>query len=434
MQLWGVLLLLVSFQPAGQPASGSVVLSASRSHPYVGEVIELKLTISSVISSTPLTLVIPGLTTNETWRFLFESWLHQSVIPPANALPLRWHGRVLYAPHVRPGQYELRWKTLIDAPRDEENPTRRIGPAQVGTMTSNPLTLEIQRPPLQSPSTNTWDLGVGNYRITAQWLPAEVVLGEETLLSITVEGSGAVEAIAPPPLRTLPGWESDRFLLEALPTVSKNGHRLFRFLVRPRQLRATAPPLFIRYFDPQRGTMVTNVVTMPALSVLPRGATSAVSGSTIEDARKHLPEFRRRSIEERDPDRRAGWLSMLLWIPLAWSSVIIARSALQRLAPNWLLQRRWRHAEKMARLLLDQSTLADSRKVRSILASYLTTGLARPVDADWESLSHHAPHASLSIQLILTQLQQCDFGPDSEQDGAELRSAVQQVFQTQEIT
>ncbi len=135
MHLLGLLLLLVSLLPAGQPAPGTVVLSASRTHPFVGEVIELKLTISSMSSSTPLNLVIPGLTAHESWRFLFDSWLHQSATAPKNVLPLSWNGRVLYAPLVQPGQYGLRWKTLIGAPRDEENPARRIGPAQVGTVT-----------------------------------------------------------------------------------------------------------------------------------------------------------------------------------------------------------------------------------------------------------------------------------------------------------
>lgn len=433
MQLLGILLLLVSLQPAVQPPSGSVVLSSSRTNPYVGEVIELKLTISSPSSSTPLNLVVPGLTPDESWQFLFESWLHQRSSPPANALPLKWHGRVLYAPLVRPGEYQLRWKILVTAPRDDENSTRRIGPAQVGTITSNSLTLEIQRPPLQSPSFNTWDLGIGNYRVTAQWLPTEVVLGDESLLSITIEGSGAKKNIPPPPLRTLPGWESDRFLLEALPAGWKNGHRLFRYLVRPRQLRATVPPLFIRFFDPERGATVTQTFNLPPLSILAaRGSRNVAPGSSIADAMSHLPEFRRKDIDQHVPDRWSSWLSFLLWIPVAWSCVVVAGLALERFAPAWLQDRRWEQAERLARTRLKQSALYPANEVRTILASYLSQGLARPIDENWESLAFHAPLAPRSIQPILTQLQQLAFGPKDEQAVSQLHSAVKEVFQLQE--
>ncbi|HQR06808.1 MAG TPA: hypothetical protein PLN21_08305 [Gemmatales bacterium] len=433
MQLWGVLLLLVSLQSAGQSPSGSVVLSTSRNHPYVGEVIELKLTIHSPPGSIPLNLVIPGLTADEVWRFLFDSWLHQGTTPPANALPLKWHGRVLYVSPVRPGEYELRWKALVGAPGDDNNPTRRIGPVQVGMMTSNPLTLEIERPPLQSPSPNTWDLGVGNYRVSAQWLPAEVVLGEETLLSITVDGAGAKENITPPPLRTLPGWESDRFLLEALPAGWKNGNRLFRYLVRPRQLRATVPPLFIRFFDPERSASVTQTITLPPLSILAaKDVRNMAPGSMIADALSHLPEFRGKSIEQHVPDHWSTWLNLLLWLPVVWSGIVVGRMALERFAPGWLQERRWEQAERLARTRFKQSESFPTQHVRSILAAYLSNGLARPIDEDWESLSIHAPLAPRPIQPILTHLQELEFGPGDEQAASQLHSAVKEVFQLQE--
>lgn len=435
MQLLGALLLLVGLQTAGQPVPGSVVLSASRTHPYVGEVIELKLTINSTTSSTPLNLAIPGLTAHESWRLLFDSWLLQSISPPKNALPLKWHGRVLYAPLIQPGKYELRWKTMIGAPRDEENPTRRIGPAQVATVTSNALSLEIQRPPLQSPSANIWDLGVGNYQVTAQWLPAEVVLGEEALLTISVAGSGAKEAIPVPLLRTQTGWESDRFLLEAMPARWKNGQRLFHYLVRPRQLRATTPPLLIRFFDPLRGTTVTQAISLPPLTILAaKDAGNAPLGSSLSDALRHLPDFRRKDIEQQTPVRWAYWLNWLLWIPVLWSTVVVTLMALMRIAPDWLEKRRWNQAATSARRQLGMVTTFSAHQVRSILASYLSIGLAQPIDADWESLAIHAPLAPLPIQPILTQLQQLEFGPTDKQTIVHFHSAVDQAFQLQEAT
>ncbi len=430
MQLVCLLLLFIEMQPAPE----AVVLSTSRTNPYVGEVIEFKLTIRTSASSTPLELVIPGLSPQEQWRFMMNTWFKKPAKQPLNTLPLRFHNSILYALPVKPGEYQLSWKLQIQATQDEQNPTRRIGPVQVGSMKSNALVLDIQQPPVQAPTSSAWHLGVGNYRVTASWQPAEVALGEETTLLLTLEGNGALESIAPPPLRTLPGWESDRFLLEQLPSSWLNGRRVFSYRVRPRQLKATVPPLFISFFDPERGTTVTQPVALPVLRILAAGsATTASPGSTIADAWSHLPSFRRTSIEQHQSFRWTYWLGWLLWVPLVWAGIVLIKMALERLAPRWLEQLRWRSAARQAQIALKQETLSPV-DVRHILARYLSTGLDRTLPADWESLHTQAWQAPRSLEPLLEQLRLMEFGPGDEQAVKTFQQLLQQLFSRQEAS
>ena len=430
MQQVCLLMLFMGMQPAPE----AVVLSTSRTNPYGGEVIELKLTIRTSPSTSPLELAIAGLSPMEQWRFMMDAWLHKSAKQPPGTFPLRFHNTILYALPVKPGEYQLSWKTLIRAPLDEQNPILRIGPVQVGLMKSNALALEVQQPPLQAPTTSAWHLGVGSYRVTAHWQPAAVALGEETTLLLTLDGNGAMESIALPPLRTLPGWESDRFLLEPLPSRWLNGRRVFSYRVRPRQLKATVPPLFISYFDPERGTTVTQPVALPALRILAAGSTTTASpGSTISDAWNHLPEFRRTSMEQHQTFRWAYWLGWLLWVPLVWAGIVLIRMAVERLAPHWLEQLRWSLAAQQAQIALKQEPLSPV-DVRHILARYLSTGLDRTLPTDWESLDSQAWQAPQPLKPLLEQLRLMEFGPGDEQAVKTFQQLSRQLFTRQETS
>ena len=428
------LLFLMWLVSGAQQVPQTVVLSTSRTNPYVGDVIELKLSIRTPTSSTPLELVIPGLSPQEQWRFMMNAWLHKPAKQPPNTLPLRFHNITLYAQAVKQGEYQLQWKLLIRPPQDEQNPTRRLGPVQVGSMKSNALVLEVQQLPLQPPTNSAWHLGIGNYRVTAGWQPAEVVLGEETTLNLTLEGNGALESISPPSLRTLPGWESDRFLLEPLPASWHNGRRLFSYRVRPRQLKATVPPLFISFFDPERGITITQPVALPPLSILAAGsATNASPGSTIADAWRHLPAFRRTNIEQHYSYPWANWLNWLLWAPLGWAGFILLRMTAERLAPHWLEQLRWQAAARQAQIALKRESLSPV-DVRLILARYLSTGLDRTLPTDWESLHSIAWQAPRQLQPLLEQLRLMEFGPHDEQAARTFHQLSQQLFTQQETS
>jgi hypothetical protein len=428
MQLLSFLLLFMNPQQGPE----TVVLSTSRTRPYVSEVIELKLTIRTLASTLPLELVIPDLSPQETWRFMMNAWLHKPAKQPLGTLPLLFRRSIFYVQPVKQGEYQLSWKMLIRPPLDDQNPILRIGPAQVGLMKSNALVLEVQQPPLQAPTTSTWHLGVGNYRVTASWQPAEVVLGEETTLNLALEGNGALESVAPPPLRTLPGWESDHFLLEQRPAIWLNGRRVYSYQVRPRQLKATVPALFISFFDPERGSTVTQPVALPSLRILAASvSTNASPDSTMADARNHLPEFRRTSIEQHQPSQWAHWLEWLLWVPLACAGIVLIRMVLERLVPHWLEQLRWRLAARQAEAALRQEALSPV-DVRHILATYLSTGLDRTLTSDWESLHSQAWQAPRPLEPLLEQLRLMEFGPDDENATKTFHQLSRQLFTRRE--
>ena len=410
---------------------GSVQLSASRTNPYAGEQIEFTLTIKTAPSVAPLTLNIPWLTPQEAWLLQFEQWKCQFTEPRTKGLPLRYYATTFIAPLVNPGEYVLRWKMIIGPPGEDENRVRTLAAVQVGSLRSNALTLEIQRPPTRPPSSTVWDLGIGSYRVSARWADQDVVLGEETTLILAVAGNGPLNMTPAPPLRSLPGWESDRFLLEAMPSQWKDQQRLFLYRVRPRQLRAALPPILVRYFDPQLETIVTRQIGIPSLKVLAsHESTKHLPGSTVADALRHLPAFRRESLQQDQSVSWTSWARWLLVIPLAWAAMIIVRQSLFYVAPQWMEYWRWHLAARRARQSLAHQS-ATPGQLRGVLAEYYSIGLDRPIVANWETLHSLAiltPHCQLVVSL-LEQLQVCEFGPTTRERFEQVRRQSLQLFQ-----
>lgn len=428
-------LILLCCLPNGQerpaPVADSIQLEVSRKNPYVGEQVEFTLTIRTAASRKPLEMRIPWLTPQETWALRWQFWLMQFTQPNVKGLPIRFHDVVVYAAPVKAGEYQLQWKLVMAAPVQDDGDTRSLSPIQVGAMQSNALTLQLQRPPLQASSATTWNLGVGMFRVSTSWSGADVVLGEETTLIVKVEGTGALESISPPPLRTMPGWENDRFLLEAGGVQWKDSSRWFTYRVRPRQLRVSMPPLMVSYFDPRRETTVTQQVAIPPLRILAgREAAVALPGSSVSDAVRHLPDFRRESLHQHTSAPWSKWGYWSLLAPAAWGIWIVLKQAVRLLAPDWLESLRWKVAARQARRAVAQSTV-NAPALRQILADYFSMGLERPVSSDWDSLSNLALLSPSAQQFrpILEQLRFCEFGPASEENIKVLAQQTSQLFQ-----
>lgn len=414
-----------------------VQLSVSKSNPYVGEQIEFKLLIRTATSKTPLALTIPWITTGEAWQLQFDQWLNGFHKKESPLLALRFFDGMIFATQVKPGEYQLTWKMVVQSPGDEEGWSRTLPAIQVGTLRSNSVTLNIQPTAVRSPTSTLWDLGTGTFRVTTRWAEASVVLGEEATLILTVEGDGPLERVSPPPLHTLPGWEGDRFLLEAMPAQWKHSQRLFLYRVRPRQLRAALPPIMIRYFDPQRGSTITQQVNLPLLKVLAaRQSSASLTGSTVADAFKHLPGFRRDALEQHPTN---SWTKGTWWmavIPAAWGIILLTKQALQSLAPTWLEQRRWRRADRLTRHALDHGAVSPV-ELRHILADYVSVGMDETTSADWETLNMMAsltPRKQL-LGPLLEEMQWSEYGPTPAESFAQVRQSVKAVFQqSQELT
>lgn len=217
-------------------------LSATPPTPYAGELVEILLQIQHPPSAVPLELNIPWL--RKTASFLelpLQQWFCQHSRPTAQALPLHLAGQILYARQVTSGTYVLTWHWRMTELPEEEANQFLLTPVTLGRHSSNALSLEVRPLPTPPPSRQVWHLGTGVFHVTARWQTPTVVLGEEALLELTVAGK-SLDQLPAPPLGQLPGWENDRFLLEAAPETWQNGQRIFRYRVRPRQLRSVAPP------------------------------------------------------------------------------------------------------------------------------------------------------------------------------------------------
>lgn len=401
-----------------QPATPSLVLASSKSTPYAGEIVDITLTLQGAgwkSSSAPV-VSLPWLKSITGWQMSADQWASQMAQATPEALPLRWQEKTIYARLIKPHTWQLSWQLLVSAPNENEGTPLTLGGAKVGTVASNSVSLEVQRPPAMIASTSYWDLGVGSFRVTARWLQDRVALGEEAKLEWTVEGKGNLAAINPPLLRQFPGWEGDRFSLEWSNSSIQAQQRRFIFLVRPRQLQVKFSPITVRFFDPDRGIVVTQQVLIPPLQCTSSAAISLQPGSSVQDARKHLPEEHRYAVElnEQSNIRYLPYLHWLLWLPVLAALLFIGRMAMERWLPHQVLKWRWQQAVSRSQQVWARSTSSPA-VLREVLAGLLRSRLDRTVTADYAGLRQAAIAAELQqpLSALLLLTEEWEFGPDN---------------------
>lgn len=389
-----------------------VSLSASNPNPVVGETIEIILTMQGISSPVPMELKVPWMT-----GMSAEEWLKLHENQSSNNQPgllLRCMNQTILAPLVSPGVHELRWTMTVREPAGEDN-SHKLAAVQVGKFSSQPLVLDVRRLSVMPAPAGVWDLGVGSFQVAATWSKPTVVLGDEVELRLQVSGRGNLKQLKPPELANQPGWEQGRFLIDALPDILQNDKRVFRYRIRPRQLRLSVPPVTIRSYDPATGALNTTQVKVPGLKIvsgLEQLNTPSIRTST--EAFSYLPEFQQSALIK----HREGWhwpsLDWLLCLPGLVMIFVILRVSCERFAPESLKRWRWNWGKwKLKRKLQSLDIKGDPVAYRRLLVEYLGEGLETSLASDHETLQDAVSQTEQTDVLapLLYILEEAELGP-----------------------
>lgn len=398
------------------PESGKLTLTASKERPFGGELIDITLTIEA-FNQTGLELRIPWQFQEPGWQPRHDEWIaiYSKSVP--GSIPVLYQGKTIYVPRVKFGQHQLHWKYRL--PARVENDSLVLGAATLGSRSSSALHLEVRSLPVMLPSPREWYLGVGPFKVTAQWQPPQVSLGEETLLELAISGAGDMAGIASPKLTELPDWDASKVLLEALPAVMQQGQRVVRFKVRPRQQQLVFAPLKVRYFHPEQERWMMVMVPIPPLSVASaREVLQLPAGSTVEDAWHHLPQVLRDSYSSALQTRRStDWIPWAIALPAGVFLVLLLLYAVRCWqAFTMTPAKRWRLAARFTRRQQRHMTLTPEHAY-ILLKQLLQRGAGYPGTLEHNQLlkaSEGLP-VEQEIQQLLSAIQKWQYGPSSMQ-------------------
>lgn len=432
MQPLVLCLCYLLFQPPAE--TGKLTLSASRERPFAGELIEVTLTIEA-FTRTGLELRIPWQFQEAGWQPKHDEWMafYSKLVP--NSIPVLYQGKTLYVPKVKLGQHQLRWKYRI--PTRVENDSIVFGAVSLGATLSQGVSLEVRPMPVMLPSPGEWFLGVGPFQVTARWQQPKVALGEEVMLEFAISGAGDLASISSPMLSELSGWDASKVLLETAPSVMQKDKRLFRIKVRPRQQQLALSNLKVRFFSPEQERWVTQAVVIPPLSIASaQGALNVPAGSTVDDARSHLPHMLERSLDQHEQSRRnTGWIRWVIAIPFLILLALTAHYAFLRWQSFTMTPaKRWQQAARAAREQKQQSELTPTRAY-ALLHRLLQTGRQYQGSADHDALVQAVKGLPLEKQFeqLLQALQHWQFGPKTIEPAA-INTMFDQLLHDAEAT
>jgi hypothetical protein len=418
--------------------------TASTTSPYVGQVVELRLSIKGKpTEQSPL--LAPWLTATDTrwnWWESLESWRRRYSVKQDKAVTLQWQGQPLYVPEAAPGEYVLLWKIVPQAPVETNDLALRVAGVQVGSVQSRPLVLELRRPPPLPSGAGVWTLGVGQYAIQAAWQKAGAVLGQDLGLAITVTGQGDLASLPAPSLVTMPGWDRNTLLLEPIPEPWREGttERVFRYHLRPRRLGTLTPPgILTRWFDPDSGTIQTQLVKIPPLQVAASAEAATTPGPsrayTVEDAWKALPTSVKKDLRPKVLGDLRWWSELVLWLPVVCLVPIVGRGWIQRYRPAWWLSERRRKAARKAWRRVERAgNQFTPTEGRMVLADWLSTITERGIAPEFDHLHATLQDSPLGVRFLplLGDIQEWEFGPYYPQQREQVSNHACRLFQQTE--
>ncbi len=423
---------LLSQQPA---ETGKLTLSASKERPFAGELIEITLTIEG-FTRTGLELRIPWQFQESGWQQRPDEWIASYSKSAPNSIPVLYQGKTLHVPRVKLGQHQFRWKYRI--PTRTENDSLVFGAVSLGNTLSPGLSLEVRPLPVILPSPGEWYLGVGPFQVIARWQQPQVALGEEITLEFAISGAGDLAAINSPKLSELPGWDASKVLLEVAPSVLQKDKRLFRIMVRPRQQELNLSNIKVRFFNPEQERWVTQPVGIPPIRIVSaRGALTVPAGSSVDDARSHLPHLLERSLDQHEQGRRTtGWIRWVIAIPF----LILLALSIQYAYERWQAftmtpAKRWQHAARAARVQKQSEELTPARGYALLHGLLQSASLYRGT-ADHDALLLAVKGIPLEKQFdqLLSSLQNWQFGPMPVQPAAIDKMFEQLLHDAEAIT
>jgi hypothetical protein len=268
-------------QQTPAPSAPVVALRASNTRPFIGQELQIELDLTlppSADAAAPLTLTVPWLQRGQLdyqWSTPVEEWLRQqrsSRSPTGVSLNLDSHR--IFARRIDTATSRLSWRLVPQGPIGADGirfpPVTLTGP--FGSVRSNALVIEPRQVPTPRQVLPKLYLGVGDYHLESRVEPSTISAGDDTVLTVELRGSGALNLVPRPALVGQPGWDGDSVLVENIGEfwIDGRGVRGIRYRLRPRRISGgdlKLADVVYACFDPQQETYVTRVVQMPTVHI-----------------------------------------------------------------------------------------------------------------------------------------------------------------------
>jgi hypothetical protein len=335
---------------------------------------------------------------------------------------------------------------------------------QARTISSQPLVLEVTPLPAAGrPADFTG--AVGRFTLAAKVDKNRSKVGDAVNLTVTVQGTGNLKAIAEPALPSLPSWR----VFDPVTSVNQEkkgdlvqGSKVIRTVLVPRVSGdLTIPPIRFSYFDPQRREYVAVNTPPLTVSVAPGEANAAPAAGYVAPAAAAAPGLTRVNedifyLQTRTPSplatraleaiASAGPIHAVPLLFFVWTlGLAVFR---QRLASD-PQGARFRGAWKTALVRLRTAQKApDSREAAGLLTEALTGFLADKLDEPASGLTMRRvaellqmrqpqvpAQAIMRIRALWEDLDSRRFAPpttDSAGDGAVMRQNLADLLHTLE--
>lgn len=168
-------------------------------------------------------------------------------------------------------------------------PMPGFGRAENIEAATNERQLDVQPLPKEGRPDN-FSGAIGQFTLRANASPKSVAAGEPVTLTLSVEGRGNFDAIAPPVLTGEDGWRTyaPKESFKPNDTIGYGGEKKFEFSMVAREDRTATPGAEFSYFDPLKKKYVT-LRTEPVAVTAAGGGAGAADSTAAADADEDLP-------------------------------------------------------------------------------------------------------------------------------------------------
>lgn len=250
------------------------------------------------------------------------------------------------------------------------DPFAGVGEQREVKFSSETTTIEVKPLPPNAPP--TFAGAVGNFSLTSEVKPKTAQVGDPLTISANITGRGNFERVTAPSLESDRGWHtyppSAKF--KADDDIGISGTKSFELVVTPNEPKKAIPPLIFTYFDPLKERYITlksdqlpivvegGPTPTPAIASAP---TAAPAATAQPSAAPQAQDILYQLTEQRAGDRKFVPVAMT---PVFWAAQVVPFLGLIGFFGLQMRRRRLENREGQRRAGWESETAELHRKLR----------------------------------------------------------------------
>lgn len=197
-----------------------------------------------------------------------------------------------------------------------------MGRAEAVGVETTPRTLEVKPLPKEG-RPDDFSGAIGQFTLKGAATPRKAAAGEPVTLTLTVEGRGNFDAMAPPVLTGDDGWRSypPKENFEAADSIGYGGKKTFETMLVARTTQTKSPGAKFSYFDPNKAKFVTltfDPVPLQAEGSGQAAEEAAAPAAAPTPAAGPAPTFPADDIAPPSTALAGGWTRFHPWLLAPW--------------------------------------------------------------------------------------------------------------------